>query len=146
MDSKTKKLLKQRLDGAKAFREECKKSVGGRVYFVMCGGFVKIGWTKTTILARMATLMVGSPHDYTVVGMVDGPRQLETDFHKMFAEHRHRGEWFRVEGSLKKFLDELPSSSKGRQKLGETSRSAKRRAALACEEYILSACFKEMVA
>jgi hypothetical protein len=39
--------------------------------------------------------------------MLPGPKSLERRLHSLFAEHRERGEWFRVNDRITDFLTSL---------------------------------------
>ena len=87
------------------------------VYFIQSGDNpsapIKIGVAKNLAL-RLDILQVShyeklsirlvcscaSQYDSTPV------RRLERHFHKVFSEYRIRGEWFRAEGKLSKFIDD----------------------------------------
>lgn len=51
--------------------------------------------------SRMGDLQVSQPLTLHMVGFVGCDRQLERDVHLYCAEHRVRGEWFRIEGRAK---------------------------------------------
>ena len=76
----------------------------GVVYFVRCGEFVKIGRTRAGVGSRTKAFAVGCPYDFSLEARVYGDAGLEKDLHEIFAEQRHRGEWFRVIGPVKEFL------------------------------------------
>lgn len=73
------------------------------VYFVRCGDFIKIGRTDCLPL-RLKDMGTVNPYPLTVIHTVPGNRRTEIEFHTTFAAHRHRGEWFRLEGALEEFL------------------------------------------
>ena len=80
-----------------------KTNHGVCVYFVACNGFVKIGKT-TNLKRRMSTISTNSTSEPELLFTVDGDH--ETQFHDQFSEYRHRMEWFRVEGTLKQFIQD----------------------------------------
>ena len=82
-------------------------SLDETVYFIQCGDFVKIGFTRGTAESRLAAFSTASPHDFTILATVPGGQRLEKNLHKLFAEYWHRGEWFRYEGSLLEFIGYL---------------------------------------
>jgi hypothetical protein len=67
------------------------------VYFITCReiGFVKIGVAYDPFV-RLATLQTAFPLDLKVEALVKGAHKREKEFHRQFAEHRARGEWFRI--------------------------------------------------
>jgi transposase len=77
----------------------------GVVYFLKNGvrGQVKIGFTEN-LKGRISSLQGATPDAVAVIGTIPGTRKTEMKMHKRFAEYRVRREWFRIEGSLAKFL------------------------------------------
>ena len=69
---------------------------GWRVYFVQCGphGPVKIGLTQW-FSDRLSDLQIANPETLIVRGLVPGDRTVEMFYHRLFADYRVRGEWFR---------------------------------------------------
>jgi len=65
--------------------------------------FVKIGHSRD-VGKRVNQLQVGFPYDLLVFAIFDGGRAIEARMHEAFQEHRLRGEWFKVEGSLETWL------------------------------------------
>jgi hypothetical protein len=72
-----------------------------RTYFVRCGGFVKIG-IAWNVRHRLCGLQVGNPEPLELLGELTGDHEIE--LHGLFREYRHRGEWFRLEGTLAEYL------------------------------------------
>lgn len=77
----------------------------GKVYFIATESydFVKIGWAMRP-KARLTELQTGCPHELFLLKTIPAEFFEEADYHKRFARFRHRGEWFRCEGELKKFV------------------------------------------
>jgi hypothetical protein len=76
------------------------------VYFVRVGSFVKIGFSDD-VKARYRVLLSASPYDMKPLGFIHadgGAEELEERIHAQFAELRHRGEWFRFDGSIREFI------------------------------------------
>jgi hypothetical protein len=73
------------------------------VYFVRSGELIKIGFTNN-LDTRMSGLQTGNISEIELLAMLHGPRSLERRLHSLFAEHRERGEWFRVNDRLTGFL------------------------------------------
>jgi hypothetical protein len=65
------------------------------IYFIRAGecGPVKIG-KADDVAARLAELQCGNHAELTLLRQVEGGRQTEIWFHRTFAAHRLRGEWF----------------------------------------------------
>lgn len=66
----------------------------GYVYIMECGGYYKIGWAQSNPRKRRSLLQIGSPFPLTLVGVIEGSRMVESDWHDTFAGKRVRGEWF----------------------------------------------------
>jgi hypothetical protein len=75
------------------FRKVQHKKANGFVYFIQGGDLVKIGYT-TNIRQRLYDLQTSAPIDLVLLGLIPGTRALEKEYHKRFAAHRVRGEWF----------------------------------------------------
>lgn len=74
------------------------------IYFVACpqANAVKIGamWGGNPY-HRLMTLQVGCPFDLELLAVCDGGDKAEAALHDRFAEHRIRGEWFRLTDELR---------------------------------------------
>ena len=70
--------------------------IGGYVYFVTDGSFVKIGKTKSSLQQRIDALQTGNPNKLVVLQAlrVRNPDFCELHIHELFNEHRIGGEWF----------------------------------------------------
>lgn len=73
------------------------------VYFARAERLVKIG-TSQFPHKRVRTLQVGIPISLILVGQMAGSHKEERALHRMFAEYREHGEWFRVGQRLLEFL------------------------------------------
>lgn len=80
------------------------KRIANKTYVIRSGAFVKIG-IAVDIEARFRTLLSSNPHDLECLVVFPGGRPVERALHQRFAAHRHRDEWFRVEGSLAEWID-----------------------------------------
>lgn len=69
------------------------------VYFIRCCDFIKIG-KAVNIEMRMSELQVGNPFPLTLLGTIPGGYDEEKNYHAIFCEARHRGEWFRITPEL----------------------------------------------
>lgn len=76
------------------------------VYFVAAAEFIKIG-RADSIARRLRELQTGCPHDLSLVAWFSGGSKEERAYHRRFRAHRLRGEWFRREGELDAFLQEV---------------------------------------
>lgn len=68
------------------------------IYFIMAPdvGVVKIGRTKS-LKQRMKALAAMSPARLVPVAYIYDKRELEGWLHKALKDHRHHGEWFKLE-------------------------------------------------
>lgn len=80
------------------------------VYFVTAGPFVKIGLSASP-MSRIDALQPWCPLRMELRLLFRGGRSDEAAFHWVFLEYAERGEWFRVEGRLKDFIEEHASVS-----------------------------------
>lgn len=76
-----------------------------QVYFVRAlkTGFIKIGYS-TAPAKRVSDMQVGTGEPLSLILTVPGNRAEERAFHMRFNDSRERGEWFREDGQLLKFL------------------------------------------
>jgi uncharacterized protein YozE (UPF0346 family) len=72
--------------------------------------YVKIGKSRDPV-SRVNNLQTSSPTKLRTLFILEGDRERE--LHAVFAEYRVRGEWFRVEGALKKFITEYLNTPQG---------------------------------
>jgi hypothetical protein len=79
------------------------------VYFIECGGYIKIGYTS--LKARLSSLATANPYPLKVLATVEGDQQTEELLHNRFADAFHRGEWFRKTPELLAFIDEIVGKS-----------------------------------
>ena len=90
----------------------------GFVYFLKMGAYVKIGFS-TDVKSRIRNLGVGCPEKAEVIGLIPGTEETERFFHSMFASASSNGEWFRLEGVFKEFVEALPPVKKMPGKIRE---------------------------
>jgi hypothetical protein len=77
----------------------------GYIYFATDGEFVKIGWTGIwPPTARVAKQQTGNGRPLWSLGCIPGTQRAERGYHKRFARHRVRGEWFRLTPDLESFI------------------------------------------
>lgn len=85
------------------------------IYFVYSAGRVKIGYS-TNWRARVDAVCQGCGHEAALVLVMPGDRKMEQGYHSLFHESRESGEWFRLDGNVRRFLD-LYASAEGREVL-----------------------------
>lgn len=75
------------------------------VYFVTARelGLVKIGCTRHTDY-RIGGLKTSSPADLKVEALLPGYYDREKELHEQFAEHRVRGEWFKITDEIEAII------------------------------------------
>ncbi|WP_301121065.1 GIY-YIG nuclease family protein [Mycolicibacterium fortuitum] len=78
------------------------------VYFIADGaGHVKIGYA-VNVAARLAELQCGNVLPLKVLAILKGGCEAERALHERFAEHRVRGEWFRLAPEILDYIASLP--------------------------------------
>ena len=79
-----------------------------KVYFIQPNGepVVKIG-VSAVVGGRLSALSTSHYKDLVLLATMDGGVGDERELHKRFAKLRVRGEWFKLEGELKKFVEKL---------------------------------------
>ncbi len=65
---------------------------------------VKIGFTESSIDDRIAGLQTGNPRTLVCIALAPGSKFDELALHSQFAAHRIRGEWFRMQGDVAKWV------------------------------------------
>ena len=63
------------------------------VYFMSCRNAIKIGYAKDPH-KRVKAHQISQPVKVGLMVTVPGGRELEREYHRLFAAHRLRGEWF----------------------------------------------------
>lgn len=80
------------------------KDRGPWVYFIADdNGFIKIGWSGD-VAQRLADLQSAHARPLKVVLQIPGDAATERKMHKLFAEYRMSGEWFRHGSRIKSFV------------------------------------------
>lgn len=75
------------------------------VYFIrgLKTGLIKVG-TSTNPERRVSRMQTGSGERLQIIHKLPGSYEQEAAFHVQFADSRDRGEWFREDGELAKYL------------------------------------------
>lgn len=78
------------------------------VYFIETDAYIKIGWTGN-LFQRLYDLACAIPTHLTGLGIIALPpeqcERKEAEIHRMFAFHRHRGEWFQDHPEIRGFIE-----------------------------------------
>lgn len=98
------------IEGGTFRGQECWRELGGGVYFIKCGDFIKIG-TSVSIRNRLAAFATSNPYDFLLLLFICthsqiSARKLEGALHRKFAVQRHRGEWFKDCPEIAAFIAE----------------------------------------
>lgn len=88
--------------------DEASKGRRGVIYFVQAGenGPIKIGYCRD-LKARLHGIQTGCPERLSVLGVMGGTRDTETEFHQRFAKHIRHGEWFNPAEEIIEFTNQL---------------------------------------
>lgn len=73
------------------------------IYFIRQNEQVKIGVTDN-IKNRLSELQVGSPYKLSVMLLIDGDYKDEVELHRIFKDHRIRGEWYWLNEDIKEYI------------------------------------------
>lgn len=87
-----------------AVSSDMDRDIGGHIYFIQTGQFIKIGWSRN-FDRRIAHMRGHNPLEVTLVGILEGDRKQERILHREFSALHVRGEWFRLEGALKEYIE-----------------------------------------
>ena len=81
-------------------------SIRSGIYFVECGDFIKIGFSKS-IKTRIGAIATSTPYPVILLASKRGKKNTEADLHGRFAEARHKGEWFRKTPELLDYIEQI---------------------------------------
>jgi DNA-binding XRE family transcriptional regulator len=76
------------------------------IYFIKHTEYVKIGYTNK-IKTRLSVLQISCPVKLEVLGLIEGNREDERNYHKMFKPASSSGEWFEYNTELQIFIEGL---------------------------------------
>jgi hypothetical protein len=74
------------------------------VYVIGFRDYVKIGWSQN-VVARKTELQTGVPERLKTYAVLNVIRDMESDLHRRFWAYRLQGEWFRLEGELRDWVE-----------------------------------------
>jgi len=79
----------------------------GFIYFFQCEQFIKVGFALDPA-ARLAILQIGCPFPISTLALHAGRLTQEKKLHRLLANHRHHGEWFRDHPDVRQFAESGP--------------------------------------
>lgn len=74
-----------------------------RVYFVVHGDYVKIGFS-CRVRERISSIQIGFPEPLFIALVMFGGRDTEAALHERFASHRASGEWFKLSDEIREYV------------------------------------------
>lgn len=79
-----------------------------KTYLIVSDEHVKIGRSIDPD-SRMRSIQTGNPKPLEIAAVING--NVEADLHRRFASYRESGEWFRLDGEVRAFVDGARMSS-----------------------------------
>jgi hypothetical protein len=76
------------------------------VYFIRSGDAIKIGFTQD-VVARLSALQTASSIPLELLASIDGDKAEEARQHRRWRHLRIRGEWFRADEELLRYIRAL---------------------------------------
>lgn len=73
------------------------------IYFIQCGDAVKIG-KSNNVRNRLSQLESGNHQELKIIFTAEGDLSEERYLHSLFRDHRIKGEWFRFDEVIKKYI------------------------------------------
>jgi Meiotically up-regulated gene 113 len=90
------------------------------VYFITDGDAIKIG-VASDVNDRREKLQVGNPRPLRILKTLQGSHSLEYELHHRFKKHHVRGEWFKADSTILKFIGVEEHEFSGTSKVSEDS-------------------------
>ena len=72
------------------------------IYFIKCGDFVKIGYSKS-VEKRLKSLQTANPNQLEIISSFDGNRKEEEHIHYRFRKFKVSGDWFILTDEIKEY-------------------------------------------
>ncbi|KQP61037.1 GIY-YIG nuclease family protein [Methylobacterium sp. Leaf108] len=104
-----KRLLRFRRSIVLAWYRRYTHLIAGTIYVVGFGSYVKIGFTRGLVARRIRAIEHGAPEPLRVYATFAGNILDEGNLIERFKAHSTRGEWFRLEGAIKDWVQALPA-------------------------------------
>ena len=98
--------LDKRIIAQNVRRLQRQRDIGKLVYFAICEGFCKIGYSSEP-RKRVLGIQSNCPFEVRLLVAIVGGRTKERELHERFKDYKSRGEWFRFEGELQEFVEDL---------------------------------------
>lgn len=76
------------------------------IYFLKSSAGIKIGRARN-LIKRLQVLQVGTHEDLELLLAIQGPVSLERELHQRFRALRFKREWFRADGDLLMYIEEV---------------------------------------
>jgi hypothetical protein len=73
------------------------------LYFIRSGQYVKIG-VSANPWNRLVEFQTANPEPLEMLAIAPGDYGFESELHRLFAEHRHNGEWFLDSEPIREFI------------------------------------------
>tara|TARA_Y100000815_G_scaffold198571_2_gene182079 strand:+ start:861 stop:1361 length:501 start_codon:yes stop_codon:yes gene_type:complete len=70
-------------------------NTGKHLYFIKCGDYIKIGRANNPTV-RLSQIRAANPYETELLFILEDEGDTEKDWHKLFAEKHHTGEWFKL--------------------------------------------------
>ena len=86
---------------------------GDYVYFFETQGMIKIG-VSLNVPKRLKRVEAWTPFEIKMLGNINGGYPLEKQIHRKFKHLRVKGEWFKSDDHLLKFIEEIKTADEYR--------------------------------
>jgi hypothetical protein len=85
-----------------------KVAPGYRVYFVHDRSVkaLKVGFSRN-VKNRLCAIQCGNPNEIVLLGSIEGATQLESVLHRFLSPFHRKGEWFKANPTVLKFVSAL---------------------------------------
>lgn len=81
-------------------QEKC----SGFVYFIACGPYIKIGYTRRGVKKRLEDFRTSNPFPLHICLTLEASKWPERVLHWRFTESHHAREWFHLTDEIKHFI------------------------------------------
>ena len=77
-----------------------------RILFIKCQDFVRI-CRSSQPKWFLKDLQSHSPFELTIIKQIPGGLKIAKEIEDLFVDYRHQGQWFKYEGSFKKWIESI---------------------------------------